>query len=172
MRGTKIGKKATKKILNEVIQLGLKDSPKYTFYGKRKGGSIIKTETKGHIFSHNVPKLIIRITNWLIDIDASTEQSESGSGSGRKITFYVLSPQAGIFIEVDDQIAGTLDIPGNHVYKMDIYTQNADLVKQVVKIINEQWDDGIIPHLDFGKIEKKYKVSTEEVTNGWNQFLS
>lgn len=119
-----------------------------------------------------MPKLIIRIANWLINIDTSTEQSELGSGSGRKITFYVLSPQAGIFIEVDDQIAGMIDIPENHVYKMDIYTQNGDLVKQVVKIVNEQWEDGIIANLDFGKIGKKFKVSAEEVTKGWNQYLS
>ena len=126
-----------------------------------------------------MPKLIIRIANWLINIDTSTEQSELGSGSGRKITFYVLSPQAGIFIEVDDQIAGMIDIPENHVYKMDIYTQNGDiytqngdLVKQLVQIVNEQWDDGILAHLDFGKIEKKFKVSAEEVTKVWSQYLS
>jgi hypothetical protein len=107
-----------------------------------------------------------------MSIDASTEQSEAGSGSGRKIRFCVLSPQAGVFIEVDDQIAGMIDIPENHVYKMDIYAENVDSVKQVVKLINEQWEDGIIPNLDFGKIEKKFKVSAEEVTNGWNQFLS
>ena len=107
-----------------------------------------------------------------MSIDSSTEQSEAGSGSGRKITFYVLSPQAGIFIEVDDQIAGMMDIPENHIYKMDIYTQNVDLVKQCVKIINEQWEDGIIPQLDLGKIEKKFKVSAEEVINGWNQYLT
>ena len=119
-----------------------------------------------------MPKLIIRITTWLLSIDTSTEQSEQGTGSGRKITFYVLSPQAGIFIELYDQIAGMIDIPANHIYKMDIYTQNVDLVRQIVKLVNEQWEDGIIAQLDFGKIEKKFKVSAEEVTNGWKQFLS
>lgn len=119
-----------------------------------------------------MPKIIIRITSWLLSIDSSTEQSELGTGGGRKITFYVLSPQAGLFIEMYDQIAGMIDIPANHVYKMDIYTQNVDLVKDIVKIVNEQWDDGILLNLDFDKIEKKFKISAEDVTNGWKQFLS
>ena len=165
-----MGKKKSKKIQKEAEVLGFKNMQKYTFFGQRKGGAILKTDTKAHTFKHNMPRFIIKITEWLESIDPSTQESESGGA--RNITFYLLSPQAGVYIEVDDKIAGTLDIPGNHVYKMDIYGQKEDLVRQIVKIVNDQWKEGIIAHLDLKKIEKKFKISPDDVINSWNQFLT
>jgi len=166
----KMGKKKSKKIKKEAEILGFKNLQKYTFYGQRKGKVILKTETKKHTFRHNVPRFIIKIIEWLESIDPSTQESESGGG--RNVTFYLLSPQAGLYIEIYDKIAGALDIPRNHVYKMDIYGQNEDLVRQIVKIINDQWKEGIIAHLDMKKIEKKFKISSNDVINSWNQFLT
>jgi len=165
-----MGKKKSKQIIKEAETLGFKNLQKYTFFGQRKGGAILKTDTKSHTFGHNVPRFIIRIVEWLNSIDPSTQESETGGG--RNITFYLLSPQAGLYIEVDDKIAGALDIPSNHVYKMDIYGQNEDLVRQTVKILNDQWKEGIIAHLDLKKIEKKFKISSDEIINSWNQFLT
>ena len=165
-----MGKKKAKEIQKEAETLGFKNLQKYTFFGSRKGAIILKTETKKRTFKHNIPKFIIKIIEWLESIDPSTQESESGGG--RNITFYLLSPQAGVYIEVDDKIAGALDIPGNHVYKMDIYGQNEDLVRQIVKIINDRWKEGIIAHLDLKKIEKKFKISSDDVINSWNQFLT
>jgi len=165
-----LGKKKSKKIIEEAETLGFKNFQKYTFFGQRKGGAFIKTDTKGRTFSHDMPKVIIKIIKWLESIDPSTQESEIGSA--RNITFYLLSPQAGVYIEVDDKIAGMVDVPANHVYKMDIYAQNEDLVKQIVKIVNDQWEEGIIAHLDLTKIEKKFKINSDDVINAWNQFLS
>jgi len=165
-----MGKAKSKKIKKEAEILGFKNLQKYTFFGQRKGLAILKTETKKHTFRHNMPKFIIKIIEWLESIDPSTQESDAGGG--RNVTFYLLSPQAGVYIEVDDRIAGTLDIPRNHVYKMDIYGKNEDLVKQIVKITNDQWKEGVIAHLDFKKIEKKFKISSDDVINSWNQFLT
>lgn len=165
-----MGKKKSKEIQKEAEKLGFKNLQKYTFYGRRKGGAVFFKDRKKHTFKHNVPGFIIRIIEWLESIDPSTQESEAGGG--RNITFYLLSPQAGVYIEVDDKIAGALDIAGNHVYKMDIYGQNEDLVRQIVKIMNDQWKEGIIAHLDLKKIEKKFKISSDDVINSWNQFLT
>ena len=164
-----MGKKKAKEIQKKAETLGLKNVQKYTFFGQRKGGAVLKTETKKHTFRHNVPNFIIKIIAWLESIDPSTQESDAGGG--RNVTFYILSPQAGVYIEVDDRIAGALDIPKNHVYKMDIYGQNEDSVRQIVKLVNEQWKEGIIAHLDLEKIEKKFKISSEDIINSWNQFL-
>lgn len=166
----KMGKKKSQQIQKEAETLGFKNFQKYTFFGQRKGGAVFKKDTRRHTFKHNMPGFLIRIIEWLESIDPSTQESESGGG--RNITFYLLSPQAGVYIEVDDKIAGALDIPGNHVYKMDIYGQNEDLVRQIVKTINDQWKEGIIAHLDLNKIEKKFKISSDDVINSWNQFLT
>jgi hypothetical protein len=165
-----MGKKKSKKIQKEAEILGFKDLQKYTFFGRRKGGAVIKKDTKKRTFSHNMPGFIIRIIQWLENIDPSTQETDAGGG--RNVTFYVLSPQAGVYIEIDDKIAGALDIPGNHVYKMDIYGKNEDLVRQIVKITNDQFKEGIIAHLDFKKIEKKFKISSDDVINAWNQFIT
>ena len=55
---------------------------------------------------------------------------------------------------------------------MDIYGKNEDLVRQIVKMTNDQWKEGIIAHLDLKKIEKKFKISSDDVINSWNQFLT
>ncbi len=165
-----MGKKKAKEIQKKAETLGLKNLQKYTFYGQRKGGAILKTETKGHKFRHDVPNFIIKIIDWLVSSDPSTQETDAGGG--RNVTFYLISPQAGIYIEVDDRIAGALDIPRNHVYKIDIYGQNEDSVRKILKMINDQWKEGIIANLDLNKIEKKFKISSDDVINSWNQFLS
>ena len=166
----KMGKKKSKEIQKKAETLGLKNLQKYTFFGQRKkGAAILKTETKKHTFRHNMPKFLIKIIKWLESIDPSTQETDAGGG--RNVTFYLLSPQKGVYIEVDDRIAGALDIPRNHVYKMDIYGQNEDSIRQIVKMVNDQWKEGILAHLDLKKIEKKFKISSEEVISSWNQFL-
>jgi hypothetical protein len=57
------------------------------------------------------------------------------------------------------------------VNKIDIYTNNQDYVKAIVKGINDIWDDGILSHLNIKKIEKKFKVKGEDIINAWNSFL-
>ncbi len=164
-----MGKKKAKEIQKKAETLGLKNLQKYSFFGQRKGAAVLKTETKKHTFRHNMPKFLIKIIQWLESIDPSTQETDAGGG--RNVTFYVLSPQAGVYIEIDDRIAGALDIPRNHVYKMDIYGQSEDPIKHIVKMVNEQWKDGIIAHLDMKNIEKKFKINSDDVINSWNQFL-
>ena len=41
----------------------------------------------------------------------------------------------------------------------------------IIKSFNAQWDDGIVPHLNLKKLEKKYKVKGEDIVNAWNSFL-
>ena len=165
-----MGKKKAKEIQKKAETLGLMNLQKNTFFGQRKGGAILKTETKGHTFRHNVPNFVIEIINWLVNSDPSTQETDAGGG--RNVTFYIISPQSGIYIEVDDRIAGSLDIPRNHVYRMDIYGQNEDSVRQIIKMVNDQWKDGIIANLDLKKIEKKFKISSDDIINAWNQFLT
>ncbi|MFX1388744.1 MAG: hypothetical protein ACFE9Z_01620 [Promethearchaeota archaeon] len=164
-----MGKKKSKEIQKKAETLGLKSLQKYTFFGQRKGAAILKTETKKHTFRHNVPNFLIKIIKWLNSSDPSTQESDAGGG--RNVMFYLISPQTGVYIEVDDRIAGALDIPKNHVYKMDIYGKNKDTIREIVKMVNDQWKDGILNHLDLKKIQKKFNISSEDLISSWNQFL-
>ncbi len=150
------------KCKKEATNLGLMQAPKYTFYGRPAG---LKQQ-----FNRVKPKFVREILKWLKQNDPA--MMENTSGGGRNNTYYLLSPQLGVYIEVLDRMAGALvPNPGNHVNEMNIYTNNADLVKQIIQIWNSRWEDGILPHLDMKKITKKYKVNENDVINAWKQFL-
>ena len=88
-----------------------------------------------------------------------------------------MATEMNIYVEVVDTTTtrvypSTRDYRGDkHVNKIDIYTNNEDHVRAIAKSINAIWDDGIIPHIDFKKIEKNFKIGKEEIINQWNAFL-
>jgi len=83
-----------------------------------------------------------------------------------------LAPQINVYVEILDKISGYFAYSeDNHVNKIDIYTNNQDYVKAIVKGINDIWDNGILSHLNIKKIEKKFKVKGEDIINAWNSFL-
>lgn len=83
-----------------------------------------------------------------------------------------MSSQLGTYVELADKIAGAIaPNPGNHVTKIDIYTNNEEHVRTIVGNMNALWDDGIVPHLDLKKLEKKYKIGRDDIINAWNAFL-
>ncbi|MBY8990282.1 MAG: hypothetical protein KGD58_05970 [Candidatus Lokiarchaeota archaeon] len=142
--------------------LGLTKLPKYTFYCQPKG---IKKK-----FSTTKPRFIYSIEDYLKGLDQSVQEGDSGSA--RTVKSHILAPQAGLFLETISKIAGFSAMSAdNYVSEINIYTENTDLVKNIVKILNNQWEDGIIPHIDFNKIQKKFGVKRDDVINAWNSFL-
>jgi len=155
--------KGTKK---EAMQLGLMNLPKYTLYAQPR-----KVKAKA---SKIKPDIAYVVENWMTSIDPSTKMGESGGG--RSSGYYYIAPGINIYVEVANKISGAITIVGahneeNHVTKIDIYTNNEDHVRAIAKDINALWDDEMIPHLNFQKLEKKFKVGKEEVINQWNAFL-
>ena len=59
----------------------------------------------------------------------------------------------------------------NFVFQLDIYSENTDLVKTVVKVVNDIWEDGITNHINWDKVKKKFKVSRADVEQAWMNFL-
>jgi hypothetical protein len=154
-----MGKKARK----QAEGLGLTKLPIYRFYGRARGLKMKFSKTK--------PKFVNHITEFLRGIDPSTVDSE-GAKNMRSLYYQILSPEAGTFVEVFDNVVGfNANMPKNRVFQMDIYTQNQNIVKDIVRIVNNRFEDGILNHLDFKKIEKKYKVKKDDVINAWNSFL-
>ena len=41
----------------------------------------------------------------------------------------------------------------------------------LVKTLNGIWDDGMVPHLNIEKLEKKFKVKGVDIIQVWNSFL-
>jgi len=151
-----------KKLKKEAAKLGITSQPKYTFYARPR-----KLKMK---FSKYKPDIAYKIENFMMSIDPSTMSTESGGG--RNNTFYFLSTQMNMYAEIADRMAGMIvPNPINHAIQIDIYTNNQDYIKSIVRDINNIWDDGILAHLDIHKLAKKYKVREEDIINAWKSFL-
>lgn len=153
-----------KNVQKEAMQLGLTNLPKYTFYAQPK-----KVKAKA---SRVKPDIAYAVENWMSSIDPSTKMSESGSRTSR---YYHLAPGTNIYVEVESKMFAksrfTMYNADKQVSKFDIYTNNEDHVRTIAKDINAIWDDGMIPHLNFEKLEKKFKVGKEDIMSNWNTFL-
>lgn len=151
-----------KQVQIQAKQLGLTNLPKYTFYGRPK-----KFKAK---FSKIKPDFAYIVEDWMKSVDPSSIMSESAGA--RSSGYYYLAPQINVYVEIADKISGYLAYSeDNHVCKIDIYTNNEDHVRTLIRSFNAQWDDGIVPHLNLKKLEKKYKVKGEDIINAWNSFL-
>lgn len=137
-----------KKVQKRAIQLGLLNQPKYTFYAQPR-------KIKGK-FSRVRPHISYKIENWMGRIDSSVAYSETTSG--RSYKFYHLAPELKIYVEIFDKLHGIAWDANKHVTKIDIYTTNEDYVRALAKTLNDIWDDGMVPHLNIKKLEKKFKV--------------
>ena len=151
-----------KQVQDQAKQLGLTNQPQYTFYGRPR-----KIKAK---FSKIKPDFAYIVEDWMMSVDPSTTTSESGKA--RSSSYYYLAPQLNLYVEIVDKLSGYFAYSEeNHACKIDIYANNEDHVRIIIKSFNAQWDDGIVPHLNLKKLEKKYKVKGEDIVNAWNSFL-
>jgi len=129
------------------------------------------------------PKFVISISEWMKNNDPSALESWGTDGL-RSIYFYLLAPQLGVYVDVSDFVVGfNAKKATNCVFKMDIYTENENFVRDIVRIINDrfqtprrgtfpsEWVVGILPNLNFEKLEKKFNVGKDDITNAWKSFL-
>jgi len=148
---------------NEARKLGFHHLPLTTLYGRPKKMKMM--------FSKYKPDTVKHIGNYLKSIDPSF--IEASSGGGRNNTFYLLAEQARLYVELEDKMSGfNAHDTSNHVERIKIYSEKPGHVREIAKIINQIWDDGIFPHMEWEKLEKKYKVSREEIMAKWNELLS
>ncbi|MFX1391364.1 MAG: hypothetical protein ACFE9Z_14965 [Promethearchaeota archaeon] len=153
-----------KKVQKEAMQLGLTNLPKYTFYTQPR-----KVKAKA---SKVKPDIAYVVENWMTGIDPSTMMSESG---GRTSKYFYLAPAINAYVEVESKMFAksrfTMYNADKQVTKFDIYSNNEDHVRTLAKDVNAIWDDGMAPHLNFEKLEKKFKVGKEAIMSTWNNFL-
>ena len=150
-------------IQKQAKELGLIDMPKYTFYAQPRKNKPMYSKFK--------PDIANLVEEWMKNLDSTTAIKETMLGP-RSSCYYYLAPQLNVYVEILDKISGYFAwSEANHVNKIDIYTNNQDYVKTIVKGINDIWDGGILSNLNIKKIEKKFKVKGEEIINAWNSFL-
>ncbi|MHA1266018.1 MAG: hypothetical protein ACTSRS_12370 [Candidatus Helarchaeota archaeon] len=111
------------------------------------------------------------IRDYLRRIDPSTLVDRSGSG--RNNTYYFLAPRVRIYVEVIRKTAGlNANDPGNMVTKINIFSKFRAHTINIASRLNNLFPDGMLAHLDWNKIEKKFHVSRSEVLAAWHSLLS
>ena len=153
-----------KNVKKEAMKLGLTNLPEYTFYTQPRQVKAKASKVK--------PDIAYVVENWMTSIDSSTEMGESG---GRTSEYHYLAPGLNTYVEVESKMFAksrfTMYNADKQVTKFDIYTDNEDHVRTIAKEMNAIWDDGMVPHLNFEKLEKKFKVGKEDIMSSWNTFL-
>jgi hypothetical protein len=124
-------------------------------------------------FSKYVPDCADAIRDYLALQDQTLLQEKSGGG--RNSTYYYLASQINTYIELIDKAAGFAVVnPSNHAIQINIFTENQEYIRGIANAVNSIWSDvdGILAHMDWKKIEKKFKVSRDDCIAEWNKWLS
>ena len=77
-------------------------------------------------------------------------------------------------MEVNDKAAGFAAVkPANRVLEINIYTENEEYIWGIAITVNSIWTDadGLLTHMIWKKIEKKFKVKQEDVIAEWTKLL-
>ena len=122
------------------------------------------------IFTRLVPDVADIIRDYFKSIDPNFVQGRSGGG--RNNSYYYLAPQARIYAEVFDRMVGfNVNVPENHLNEILIFSKYKAHLLNIVWRLEGIFPGGMLAHLDFIKIEKKFNVKKEDYISTWNTLL-
>ncbi|NVM52257.1 MAG: hypothetical protein HWN66_01050 [Candidatus Helarchaeota archaeon] len=169
-----------KKIQKKAEELGLNKLPLTVLYARPKrignSGTIIE-HLSGLVPGLLIPSKRIADTSVIMfnyfhsDVKDPSFDYDKDEGARTKKYFY-LAPESNLYVEVIDNVQGFLiDLASNHVIQINIYSDNEEYKKAIANVINDTYKDGILAHIKWKKIEKKYKVKQEDCIATWNRLL-
>ena len=111
------------------------------------------------------------IRNYIQMIDASSVVGRSGGT--RSTTHYYLAPKARLYVEVIRKTVGVnANDPGNIINQINIFSKYRAHVISIAQRLNDIFPDGMLPHMDWMKIEKKFGVLREDCIAKWKALLA
>lgn len=123
------------------------------------------------MFSTHKPDTADNIKDYMKLIDP--DFVDGRSGGMRNNTYFCLAPQEKFYVEIVDKAAGFMIAnPANHALQINIFSDNDEHIRGIANTVNQRWEDGILPHMNWKKIEKKYKIKREDAIATWNRFLT
>jgi hypothetical protein len=121
-------------------------------------------------FSKSVPDVVDAIRDYLATQDAAVIIDKSGGG--RNFSYYILAQKAQLYAEIFIKMAGLMAVdPSNMALQINIYSNNDQNVRGIAQAVNILYEDGMLAHLEFNKIEKKYPVKQEAIIAEWKKWL-
>jgi len=122
-------------------------------------------------FSKSVPDVVDVIRDY-INLQDSTLTVDK-SGGGRNFTYYIVAPKAQTYVEAIVKMAGLVALDtSNMAMQINIYSNSDQIVRGIAAAVNVLYEDGMLPHLEFNKFEKKYPpVKQEAIIAEWKKWL-
>lgn len=91
----------------------------------------------------------------------------------KNVTYYYLAPQAELFIEIYDKPAfWTIDNPAKHALQINIFCNDEEIIHEIANVVDSIWEDGILAHMDWNRIEKSFDVKRDDCIATWKGLLS
>ena len=153
-----------KKIIRQAEEMGFKELPLTVFYGRPRKVKMT--------FSKNIPDYVAIIRDWFTGKDPETLFKVDRGGRTRRDIF--LSTKEKIYVENLGKMSGFAGMdPENHLFEVSFWTENDEIIREFVKSIDQRFSDvgGILQHINWEKIRKKYKVDKEDCLLTWNKYL-
>ena len=125
------------------------------------------------LYSRFKPDIADKLRDMMKQYDPSF--IEDSTGGGRNNTFYLLAPEARLYVEVNDRspiAIGAAWRADKHVSQIKIFSSNKSYIREIAHIISKIWDDEILIHMDWEKIEKKYNIKREDAIIVWKNFIT
>jgi hypothetical protein len=121
-----------------------------------------------------VPDLADIIRDYINFRDPSLTQDRSGGG--RNDSYYFLSQKAQIYVELFNKLAPFLakgSTPQDYVICIKIYCENEEDIRGIAQAVTRGEDRvKFLAHIDWKKIEGKFRVKTDDCLAEWKNWLA
>ncbi|NVM30706.1 MAG: hypothetical protein HWN65_17835 [Candidatus Helarchaeota archaeon] len=116
-----------------------------------------------------IPDIVPAIRDYIIWNDPSTIEVMDGT---KNLKFYYVAEKIKLYVEIFDKTAfWTVMNPAKHATQINMYCNNEEIVRGIANAVNQVFEDGILAHMDWKWIEKKWKVKREDCISVWKRLL-
>ena len=121
-------------------------------------------------FWKRVPDVADRVRDYINLFDPSF--SKESTGVNRFNTSYFLSSKAHLYVEVVSDLVGFMETNTNTVVQINIFSNDDTHTRGIAKVVNQIFEEGMLPHINWQKIESRFKVNKEDCIATWKALLS
>ncbi len=121
------------------------------------------------VLTRYVPDVIGIVRNYLLQNDPSVLEEMVGT---RELTAYYLSLKLYLYAEITDKTTfWTIMNPAKHALQINIFCNDEFHVRGIANAVNKIFYDGMLIHMDWKFVEKKWQVKREDCIASWKKFL-
>jgi len=153
-----------KKLRKQAEKLGIIILPKTVLYARAKN-----IKQKQELLTLYIPDTVDAIRDYLLWNNPNLLKDRDGT---KNVTHFYLASDLNLYIEIFDKPSfWTIMNPAKHAIQITIYTDNETFISGIANAVNQLWEDGILPHMDWDWIEKQFKINREDCIIAWKKFL-